>query len=237
MLTKRNTNLVNILIIIYFTIAFVQAIAELVTYKPVMFFSRITMPVLLIILYKASSRKPNYWFAIILALFLFTNVLFFYDDLKFIITAKMILILQRLLMLFVTLKLSAEKKYLHILLAAIPFVMIFLYLNSISNGIAGMDFNTILIQSILVSCIGGTSLAAYLKNDNRQNSWLLISTLLLIGLQFVAFIERYYSSIISLSVFSPIGVALNTFGFFAFYKFVIAAEKREIYVESQERND
>lgn len=229
MLTKKNNNLINILIIVYFAIALFEAIAELVLFTPMMLFSRIAIPIVLIILYKVSSEKPSFWFYLLLSLFLFTNVLFFFKDSPLILTAKMISILQRILMLLLIFKLTPKKKYSHMLLASIPFLLIFFYLNSTTNGIAEVGFNTVIVQSITISLIGGVSLAAYLKIDNRQNSWLLISTLLFIGLQFVAFIERYYSSIISLSVFSPIGVVLNTFGFFTFYKFVVAAEKQDKY--------
>jgi hypothetical protein len=229
MLTKKSNDLINILIIVYFTIALFEAVAELVLFTPLMLFSRIAIPVVLIMLYKVSSEKPSFWFYLVLTLFLFTNVLFFFKYSPFLLSGKMICILQRILMLLLIFKLTSEKRYGYILLASVPFLLIFFYLNSITNGIAEVGFNSVIIQSIIISFIGGISLAAYLKIDNRQNSWLLISTLLFIGLQFVAFIERYYSSIISLSVFSPIGVVLNTFGFFTFYKFVIAAEKHDKY--------
>jgi hypothetical protein len=229
MLTKSNPNLVNILIIAYISIALMEAVAELVIFKPLMLFARVVIPILLIVLYKASSKKEDFWFFTLLIMYLFTNVMLFYKDSPYILVAKSISILQRILMLLLILRLTPGKKYGYIFLASVPFLLIFFYLNSITNGIAEVGFNTVVIQSIITSVIGGISLASYLKSDNRQNSWLLISTLLFIGLQFVAFIERYYSSIVSLSVFSPIGVVLSTFGFFTFYKFVTAAEKRERY--------
>jgi uncharacterized BrkB/YihY/UPF0761 family membrane protein len=43
----------------------------------------------------------------------------------------------------------------------------------------------------------------------------------------VLFIERYFFTVISLRVFGLIGVVLNAVGFFTFYKFVNAAEKRK----------
>jgi hypothetical protein len=229
MLAKNTANAVNILIISYFTIALTEVVAELVVYQPLIYFSRIVTPIILIVLYKLNSERQNPFFFLLITLMLATNIIFIDKESPYLLIGTIISILQKIIMLVFITQLMTEKKYLHILLAALPFLLIFFYLNSITNGIAEVGSNNIFVQSILVSLIGGFSLAGYLKNDNRQNSWLLISTLLFVGLQFVTFIERYYSSIISVTVFTPIALVLNAFGFFTFYKFIVAAEKKDKY--------
>ena len=46
-----------------------------------------------------------------------------------------------------------------------------------------------------------------------------------IGLRFIVFVEKYYLPNDELNVFRPMETLLTVFGFFTFYKFVIAAEK------------
>jgi membrane-bound ClpP family serine protease len=227
MLAKNNANLVSLLILFYFSIALTQVVAELVLYQPLIYFSRIVTPILLIILYKLNSDRQNPFFFLLITLTLATNVIFVDKESPYWVIGSVISILQKIIMLLFVMHLIAKNKYWHIILAAIPFLLIFFYLNLITDGLTELGWGNIFVQSILVSIIGGFSLAAYLMSDNRQNSWLLISTLLFVGLQFVIFIERYYSSIISVTVFTPIALVLNAFGFFTFYKFVVAAEKKD----------
>ena len=224
---KNTATAVNILIISYFTIALTEVVSELVVYQPLIYFSRIATPILLIVLYKLNSERQNPFFYLLVTLMLATNVIFIDKESPYLPIGTVISILEKLIMLVFITQLMTEKKYLHVTLAAIPFLLIFFYLNSITNGFAEIGSCTVFAQSVMVSIIGGFSLAGYLKNDNRQNSWLLISTLLFVGLQFVTFIERYYSSIISVTVFTPIALVLNAFGFFTFYKFVVAAERKD----------
>jgi len=226
-LAKEFLNKVNILIIAYFSIAFTEVFAQYFSCGPVVQLSRIAAPLLLAMIYNIKSESQNPFFYVLMVLFLVTNLLFFYSNTHNFFLAIMISIIQRMVMLLLIIRLMSEKNYGRIVLAAIPFLFIFYYLNSVTSEFAAIEFNTLFFQSILVSFIGGISLAGYLKNDNRQNSWLLISALLFIGIQFVVFIERYYYSVISLSVFNLIGILLNSCGYFTFYKFIIAAEKKE----------
>jgi hypothetical protein len=225
MLTKDKVNSVNILILSYFVITFTELVAEYFSLRPMVLVTRIATPFLLMIIYKANSGKPNPMVFTLFGLLLMTNILFYYKDSPYFFLAVMISIVQRLVMLLIIFQSVVEKRNASFLVASLPFLIIFYYLNSITSEFTLIEFNTLFFQSILVSLLGGISLSGYLRNDNRQNSWLLISTLLFIGLQFVVFIERYFFTVISLRVFGLIGVVLNAFGFFTFYKFVNAAEK------------
>jgi len=227
MLTREKINLVNILVLCYFLAAFVEVFADYLMYEPLALISRIATPLLLLILYNLSIEKSNPLVYTLFILLLLTNVLFFYKNSPYYFLAILISVLQRMVMLFIVLQMVTDKKYTYSLIAALPFLLIFYYLNSITSEFALIEFNALFFQSILVSLLGGISLSGYLKNDNRQNSWLLISTLLFIGLQFVIFIEKYFFTVISLRVFGLIGALLSSFGFFTFYKFATAADRKE----------
>lgn len=229
MLAKNTFNVVSILIVSYFIIVLMELIAQFATYRPVIFLAKISAPILLVYLYHKSSVKQNPFFYVLISMLLFANILFFFRNPNYFFLASAISIIQKMIMLLLVISMTTERRFARILLSAMPFLLMFYFLNSITNENDGIEFNTIFFESVLVSFLGGISLAAYLKNDNRQHSWLLISTLLFTGLQFVVFIEKYYSFVVSLSVFSLIAVMLSGFGFFTFYKFLKSAEKRENY--------
>jgi hypothetical protein len=83
-------------------------------------------------------------------------------------------------------------------------------------------------HNILTSVLGGLAVSNYIVDDNRQNSWLLISVLLFIGLRFMLFIQSFYLTDLTLPVIKPIIITLNIFAYFTLYKFVIEAEKNEM---------
>lgn len=229
MLADNKTD-VTLLICLYFSIALVELVARYAVYCPLIFLCGIIAPVLLAVIYRITSEKRNLFFFIIVMLSLLANILLFCSNPAYFSVATMLSIVQKIVMLGLVIGHNNERSYGRVLLAAIPFLVIFYYLNSITSEYNTIEFNSLFFQSFLISLLSGSALSSYLKNDNRENSWLLISTLLFVGLQFVVLIERYYFSVISLSVFNLIGIILNSFGFFTFYKFISAAEKRDLYI-------
>jgi len=79
-----------------------------------------------------------------------------------------------------------------------------------------------IIHNILISLLGGIALSNYVMNDNNRSSWLMICVLSFVTLHFIIFIEKFY---IQLQIFRPIAMTLNTFAYFAFYKFILVIEK------------
>lgn len=225
MQTKDKVNQVNVFIVLYFATTFIELASGFFGFRPVVLFCRIAAPFLLIAIYRLNAIRVNPMVYTLFGLLLMTNVLFFYKESPYFSIALVISVVQRLVMLLIVFQTMMQLRYVTAFLASIPFLAIFYYLNSITSEFTLFEFNTLFFQSILISLLGGMSVACYLRNDNRQNSWLLISVLLFVGLQFVVFIERYFFTVISLRVFGLIGVVLNAVGFFTFYKFVNAAEK------------
>lgn len=213
--------------IAYFGLAFVQTIAELFDFNAAALAIRIVIPMVLSVLYYMHSLKQNLLFYLTMALLLISNVFFFHANTALFFYGIIAFILLRIVTLVHIFKLTTNKNYLHIVVASFPFLVIFFYLISATNEISEHEFNILILQSILISLLGGISIVNYLKDDNRQNSWLLISTLLFVGLRFIVFIERYFISNLSLIIYRPIEIVLNVFAFYTFYKYVIAAESKE----------
>ncbi len=213
--------------IAYFVLAFAQIIAELFDFVNAARTLRIIIPLLLTVLYYIHSVKQNLFFYIVMALLLISNMFFYQTHASFFFYGLITFILLRIVTLVHIFRLSHHKNYLHIIVASFPFLLIFFYLISATNEISEYEFNLLIVQSILIASLGGVSVVNYLKDDNRENSWLLISTLLFVGLRFIIYIERYFISNLSLTIYIPIEIILNVFAFYTFYKYVIAAESNE----------
>ncbi len=213
--------------IAYFVIVCFEIIAELFDFNIASILFRIVLPILLGILYFLNTQKNNSLFYILLGFIMLSNVLFLYRNSPLFFYGIITFIFSRIIALLLIFNLSKEKNYLHIIGVSFPFLVIFFYLISVTNDISNVELNVLILQSSLISVLAGISITNYFKNENRQNSWLLISTLLFIGLRFIVFIERYIVSDLTLSVNRPIEVILSAFAFFTFYKYIIAAEINE----------
>ena len=216
-----------VLNISYFAVAGMEFLAEIFAIMPFSIITRLCLPIVLGLLYFSLSKKQNRFFYLLLVLLVLSNVLFFYRNSPLFFYGIVAFILLRIVSLVIILKETKDNNYLHIIVASFPFLVIFFYLISITNEITDVEFNTLIIQSILISTLAGISVTNYFKNENRQHSWLLISTLLFIGLRFIVFIERFVISDLTLIFNRPIAVILNTFAFYTFFKFVIEAEQNE----------
>ena len=225
--TNKDTRPIQLLSYAYFAMALVEIIAEGIKYKPLILFSRIALPILLMTIYRLKSKKPKFLFYLLMVLLLISNVFFANESPTIFHAAILIFILHRITLIVLVFQLIPKKNYLYILLATFPFLVIFFYLISVTNEISDSQFNVLILQSILTSVLSGIALSSYLVSDNRQNSWLLISALILIGLRFIIFIEEYFLYDLSSPIYRPIIVLLYVFASFTFYKFVIAAETNE----------
>jgi len=178
---------------------------------------------LLIALYKLNSEKQNIIFFSILLLVLLSNIfiLFNFKPLFYEIIFPSI---SRVLIIYLIFNLIKKINYWYSSLITICFLLVFFYLISVTNEISTNNYNLPIFQSILISITSGVALSSYIVDDNRQNSWLLISILLFIGIRFMLFIQSYYLTDLTLPVINPIIIILNVFAYFTFYKFVIEAE-------------
>jgi hypothetical protein len=224
MLMNLKINWHYLLTTTFFSVAGIQLFAELFEVSLLSIVTRLLLPIVLGFLYFSVSNKNNLLFYLLLSLLLVSNVFFYFRDTPLFYFGVLAFILLRIVAIIIILSATKQNNYLQIVIASFPFLVIFFYLISVTNEITDVEFNTLILQSILISLLAGISTATYFKNENRQNSWLLISTLLFIGLRFIVFIERFIISDLTLLFNRPISVILNTFAFYTFYKFVITAE-------------
>lgn len=226
MMKNNDKTLVKVISSFYFIIALYEILAYSI-FNETLVFSTISIPVLLIALYFLSSVKQNLLFFSILIFLLIENIWTLFYDSRFsfgIICSS----IQKIALIILIFKLIKERNYLYLSIVSFAFLLIFLYLFSTTSETSYVDFKFLMIQNILTSVLGGIAVSSYMVDDNRKNSWLLISILLFIGLRFMLFIQSFYLTDLTLPVIKPIIIALNIFAYFTMYKFVIEAEKNEI---------
>ena len=226
MMKNNDKTLVKVISSFYFIIALYEILAYSI-FNETLVFSTISIPVLLIALYFFASVKRNLLFLSILIFLLIENVWTLFYDSRFsvgIICSS----IQKIALIILIFKLIKERNYMYLSIVSLAFLLIFLYLFSTTSETSYVDFKFLMLQNILTSVLGGIAVSSYMIDDNRKNSWLLISILLFIGLRFMLFIQSFYLTDLTLPVIKPIIITLNIFAYFTLYKFVIEAEKNEI---------
>ncbi|RKS93921.1 hypothetical protein BC952_1778 [Flavobacterium limicola] len=226
LLTKKY-NLIqeNTLVCFLFSFAIVEVLAELFSFKIILFAFRPIVAAILIYLYWITSKERNEYFFITIFFLLLTSIFIISESQLFLVLGLAGIIVHRTLLIVYIVKLNKVKDFIPILIAVIPFIFIFSYLLSISDGIPEGSYYALLVQNILVSILGGVILSNYFMNETTNTPWLSIFGVLSVGLYFTVFIEKLFLNNLPPTYFRPLGMILYVTSYFAFYKFVIDAEK------------
>lgn len=222
----RHENIrVTALAAVYFAVAIGEVVSELFAYKPLIYILKPAMPVVLMLLYYASSARRHPVFFIIMSLSLLTNLLFIPDSPTYLFYGLVVFLAHRIVLLGYIINLIKIRDFIPAVIATIPFLLVFFYLFMITSGIPENSFVVLIAQNILISFICGISFSHYMMQDSRRNSWLLQCGILFGLLHFIVFIERFYLTGFSPVIFRPMAMGLNAFAFYAFYEFVMSTEK------------
>lgn len=222
-----NRPLVNVTTAAYFVAAIVEIMAELFGIEQLKFVFKPLMPTLLMLLYFLTSTEKNMLFFLAMIFSVITNILFIPDDPKMLFYGVIAFLIHRIIVLWLVYKLIKIRDIIPVAIATTPFLLVFFYLLAISSDLPMENYVLLSLQNILISLLGGIALSNYIMNDNRKNSWLLISGVLFVSLQFIVFLEKYYLTGISPAIFRPIAMGLNAFAFYTFYEFVLATERSD----------
>jgi hypothetical protein len=223
MFTKDN--LLKSLTFGYFIIAIFEIVSEYLACTPFIFSLKPLIPLFLIAAYWVNSVHKNPVFVMVLLLSMVVNILFIPNTAICLYYALIIFTIHRVLIIYLIFSLQKVKDYIPIIIATIPFLLIFFYLFIETNEIPANSFYWLILQNILISLFAGIALSSYVMNDNKQNSVLLISVLLFVMLQFTVFIEKYFLVNEFKKLFRPLAMTFNILAFFSFYKYVVIAEK------------
>lgn len=218
----KNTNEVNILIVLFFVITFAEVLAEFFSCLNFIYLLKpLICPTLIVIYWKSSIKKNNHFIAALLFA-LMANVFFIAKDFSSILIGSLFFMFYRILIIYLVIKTVRLKNYLPVFLGSIPFAIIFLYVTSLTFYALGNGLYIYIIQIIFISFLGGFSLANYIINNNKTNFWLLLSSILFTLIQFIIILKLYYINIL---IFQPIAMIFYAIAQFSLYKFMILSEK------------
>lgn len=222
---QKKANILNILTIGYFAMAFTEVLAEFFASQPLICSLKPILPLILIVLYCIESDKRSKVLITALILSCLTNILFIPNTPDYLFYGVLVFTIHRVLVLYLIIFRQKIKDYIPIIIATAPFLLIFFYLFSETAEIPENSIYLLIFQNLLISLFAGIALSSYVMNDNKQNSILLISALLFVMLQFVVFIEKYFLIDEFEEFLRPLAMTLNALAFFSFYKYVVTAEK------------
>lgn len=165
---KNKKTLENLITGFYFALALIEVTAELFRYKPLLFLLKPLLPLMMMILYWNISNQRNKLFFATLFFSLVTSVFFIPNTEKMLFLGLIVLVIHRLLMIYYIVKLAKLKDYIPLLIAIVPFLFVFFYLLSISEGLTSKSYGILKFQNILISILGGISLSDYVMNDSKK---------------------------------------------------------------------
>lgn len=215
----------NTIVSLIFSFAIIEVLAELFSFKVILFAFRPLIAFLILCLYWITSKERSILFFITTFFLLITSIFIISESQLLLKIGFIGIVIHRLLLIIYIIKLNKVKDFIPILIAVIPFVFIFSYLLSISDGIPEGSYYPLLVQNILVSILGGVILSSYFMNETTNTPWLSIFGVLSIALYFTVFIEKLFLNNLPPTYFRPLGMVLYVTSYYAFYKFVIDAER------------
>ncbi|HMK06660.1 MAG TPA: lysoplasmalogenase family protein [Flavobacterium sp.] len=210
---------------IYFALAAILVIAEIFESQTLLYiFKPMLIPALMLVYFLASSEK-NFLYFVSLFCALISNIFFLSTTRDFLLYGMIAFMIYRILTIIIVLKLISKQSLLPFIIACLPFVFIFSCLINLTMNSLSTSLYPAILNGILISILCGIALSNYVMDDNRSNSWLAISTLLSVVLVYLFMIQKYY---FPNNVFQPISALVFSAAHYAFYKFVIEAEKQPI---------
>jgi hypothetical protein len=224
MIIIQRHSFVKSLNIFFFAISSIEVVSELYSFNLFIIVTKPLIPLSLMFLYFLNSSKKSILFFLMLFFSLITNLLFIpksAEALFFGVISYTLLRFFLVLMIFKSVKIN---NYLTFSISMLPLGFIFFYLLP-STDVPEYSYYLIILNNLIAAIIGGIAISNYIVSDNKQNSFLLISVLLFLGLQLIVYIEKYYFVDVHSIYLRPLAMLLNVFAFYTFYKFIIYSEK------------
>ena len=225
MLTKKKIFLLEKGIsLLLFSFVILEVIAELFSFKVILFAFRPFVTILIMYLYWITSKERSLLFFITMFFILVTSFFILSDSKTALMIGLITFLVHRLVLIFFIIKLSKLKDFVPILIGFIPFIFIFSYMLTLSDELPAISYYSLVIQNILVAVLVAIVLSDYFMNQNEYTPWLWIFGLLSVALYFAVFVEKCFLSNLPPTYFRPLAMILYVTSYYSFYRFVIDTE-------------
>lgn len=176
---------------------------------------------IIMILYYVNSLKKSKLYLFSLAIATGSNILFISENILFLKYGLIAFLIYRIITLYIVMKHSPKLSFFSVIIGSVFFLFPLLYFIVLIEESMGESFFAGLVNIVLVSILGGMTLANYLIESNFKHISLLTSTLLytLVVLLFV--IQKYFIYIL---IFDPLRVIVLMAAHYFFCLYVMIAE-------------
>jgi hypothetical protein len=176
---------------------------------------------IIMILYYVNSLKKSKLYLFSLAIATGSNILFISENILFLKYGLIAFLIYRIITLYIVIKYSPKLSFFSVIIGSVFFLFPLLYFIVLMEESMGESFFEGLVNIVLVSILGGMTLANYLMESNFKHISLLTSTLLytLVVLLFV--IQKYFIFIL---IFDPLRVIVLMAAHYFFCLYVMIAE-------------
>ncbi len=216
----------KIFVILFFFVATSELVAELFSYKPLIFAFKPLIPIILMVLYWKTSQKREPIFFLLIIASLITGIFFINNSEISIFLGLLFYFVYRIVLIFYILKIIKMKDYIPLFIAMLPFLFFFFYLLSLPDAVPSRIYYVVILQNILISVLAGIILSHFMMFYQKKSTWFFIFGLLSVSHYFIVFIERYYLSGTSAAlVFRVLAMILSSGVYFSLYNFVKSSEK------------
>lgn len=212
---------IKVLTILFFGITSLLIIAEYFQFQEVVFYLKPLLIPSLFVLYIFKTNEICKYYLLALFFAFLSNVLLLFPEPKLLLYGIIAFMLYRLTSIIVVLKNGDRVAFLPLSLATIPFLFLFSYLIDMMVSPDHPSFYATIVNDIIISIFCGIGLSNYVLNDSKQNSWLLISTLLFTFLVILFMFDKFY---LSFQIFKPLSAIVFSLAHYAFLKFMEKTE-------------
>lgn len=206
---------------LFFGITIILIFAEYFKNQSVVFYIKPLLIPCLFTLYIIKSTKTCPYYLVALFFAFLSNIFFLFPNPKLLLYGIIAFLFYRITSILAVLKNGDKVALLPLFIATVPFLFMFSYLIDIMVSPDHPSFYATIVNDVIISVFCGIGLSNYIMNDNKQNSWLLISTLLFTFLVILFMFDKFY---LSFQIFKPLSALVFSLGHFAFLKFMEEAE-------------
>lgn len=220
----KTNKLLKPFIAFYFFVGFVEIIAELFNDN---FFISISKPLLmpmLMAIYWLSSKNRNKIFIVALFAVWLANLFFISSSMICFTIGTLFFLVYRAVVIYLVLKTVKFPGYIPMLIGALPFLFVYLFVANLSYHDVEYRFYLFIIQGLVMILFGSLCLGNYIVKSNTSNTYLLISTMLFTVIQFILVIKMFY---VNYNIFRPLAMLFFVFGQYLLYLFIIIEEKKK----------
>ena len=217
--------IIKVLKILFFVISIIEIYFEY--YKNdvgIWLFKPLIMPVL-IVLYCLSSSGKSLLYVLALLLNWAANIFFISYDERIVFFGSILFLCYRFLILFKIFKEIKDIKIVPAVLGGIPFLFLFLSLiNMVYSDIYGLVFFNTLMQSLLMTILGGFALSNFVLKNDETSKLLLMSSLFFAINLFVLGVKYYFLDMLFLK---PLSMLFFILAQYILYLFIIKIENNK----------